>query len=341
MAVTEPPPPPVTDPDPLQIRTLFGTTRTDHYPLDAQNDEPDGHNWDMVVAESEIASRDDVLAFLRENAFEISLPGVDAYEPPHYFRDSITGHASPPVVRFLGPTTPEARRTTIRAMDNINAWLPWDKHITVGKDVGEANSEALHEANTVYSQKQAELDAAIEADDGSPYAKAAIEVARTERKAARRIYWETLYATKDGDNVIIANMDADLKGTAGGTGSFHVINIDESFNDSVNVIQHELLHALGLGGGRSCYEKFGADCDSSSFDGPMYYYSHVDVKKFPESTMAYASPYNDINGLSQIDGETLQAIYAREHLWEHPDQEDAVGILEHPDLTGAFGGVRE
>ena len=31
--------------------------------------------------------------------------------------------------------------------------------------------------------------------------------------------------------------------------------------------------------------------------------------------MAYASPYPDGQGLSQIDGETLQTIYTREELW--------------------------
>ena len=68
-----------------------------------------------------------------------------------------------------------------------------------------------------------------------------------------------------------------------------------------------------MSGGRSCYETLGSNCDTGSLSGPQRAYSHVPVDKFPESTMAYVSPYWDGHGLSYIDGETLQTIYTKLH----------------------------
>ena len=76
--------------------------------------------WEMVKRESEVASRDDVLAMLRENAFEMSL-GVDEHGFPSQAVGEITTYATPPVVRLVEGTTREARIATVRAIDNINA----------------------------------------------------------------------------------------------------------------------------------------------------------------------------------------------------------------------------
>ena len=120
----------------LKIATSFGTTSLDHYPLDARFVQS-GHDsdccWQMVEAESDIVSREQVLAFLREQTYDLTHPDGNSM-------DTIEVHASPPVIRFVDDTTPEARRATMRAVDNINAWLPWEKHISIGPDLNAEDS---------------------------------------------------------------------------------------------------------------------------------------------------------------------------------------------------------
>ena len=73
----------------------------------------------------------------------------------------------------------------------------------------------------------------------------------------------------------------------------------------------------------------------------MFYYSHVGVSEFPESEMAYASPYDDTHGLSQIDGETLQTIYTREHLWSFPAGDTADAAAQAARDAALFYGASE
>ena len=293
-----------------RIATTFSTTRLDHYPLDARRVRPEGPpekpqlricgagdqecqyenataltdyahmlenyeyelnefeagrgGWRMVIAKSDIASREDVWAMLQENVFRIEVEN-------EVFQDGIFGYLQPPVVRFVESS--RSRTGTIRAIDNINAWLPWDKHITVGGDIDRSawtqrysnfNFDDLLKTNEI----GVDLDTPLE---------------HSPRGAVAWAGWNSVH--------ILANR--------GSTGTV--------------TMQHELLHVLGLNGGRSCREMFGADCDNNSGPGgPMFYFSHVPVKQFPESEMAYASPYNNIDGLSQIDGEVIQVIYTRE-----------------------------
>lgn len=218
----------------------------------------------MVEGESNIASREDVLAMLREHVYGNVLEGWDQV---------IWLHWSPPVVRFVAGTTGEMRAATIRVVDNVNAWLPWERHITVGADLNQVQSESL---------------------------KNAID------------YWE-IFEHRDeiGPSTITAYIDSKItpeNPRGGGFSGFHV-----SWNEGhrEHIIQQELLHSLGMNGGRACFEAFGASCDNSSIEAPMVYYSHVPVSQFPESSMAYATPHNDEHGLSQIDGETIQILCTR------------------------------
>ena len=225
----------------IQITTQFSTTKADYYPLDARftpsGDDPNCC-WQMEVAESEIAPRDDVLAMPKESwAFR--------------------GHKSPPVVRFVRETTPEQRMTTVRAIDNINAWLPYARHITVGDDVDEADARAGLKGNDI------------------------------------SVHFLVL------DDFV-------------GVGLYNRILIDPvAASTDVVIIQHELLHAIGnFLGGRTCHEINCLEREDS------YLYLHIPVSRYPESELAYATPYNSEHGLSQIDGETIQAIYTREELWK-------------------------
>lgn len=274
--------------------TSFKSTRTDHYPLDAQNVRPEqpeliacvandidcqaynqlllhdyevslrvykaGRNWQMVEEESEIASRDDVLAMFRESVFVWKDQLTE-------FQRTIEGHTSPPVVRFLTGTRPESRAVTLRAIDNINAWLPYEKHITVGNDIDEREIP----------------------DPRFPYGSVIFP------------------------NVIIAKFDSNSLSGAGGVGNFFGIEISQCCSADHRVIQHELLHAMGLDGGRTYFETFGEGNEEEAANNG-HWYLHVPVSKFPESEMAYASPYDDRHGLSQIDGEMIQAVYTRESL---------------------------
>ena len=114
-------------------------------------------------------------------------------------------------------------------------------------------------------------------------------------------------------NGIVVDLDApEANFPRGAAATSNAIYSTRNTSGATWVIQHELLHVLGLVGGRACAETFGADCNSNSSGGSMFYLSHVPVSKFPESSMAYASPYDDTHGLSQIDGEAIQAIYTRE-----------------------------
>ena len=276
----EPPPPskPVVQPQ-GNSNTRFGTTKRDYYPLNARFQkirkptrqeynrefyeaalveyEAGTCCWEMAEGSSDIASREEVLSMLRENIYSFEnlvRKDADPDTPPGIVA-SIKGHSSPPEVRIVSGSGPKAALT--RAVDNINAWLPYRLHITVGNDISAS------------------------ADPGT--------------------------------NVIRANLNQVRDDEFDGDGGFYEINITEKHNENVSLIQHELLHALGMSGGRSCYETFGADCDTASLSGPQNAYSHVPISEFPESTMSYVSPYDDEHGLSQIDGETIQTIYTRLH----------------------------
>lgn len=433
-AATLPPPPttatlpapPTTVENNGPIATSFGTTKLDHFPLDAQNVRPQlpqrpqepklttctpsdsscqsfnqrrieeyqyalheyqherenytralraynaGQNWQMVKEESGISSRDKVLEMLRESAFVVQIV-IDPDGEPLPIDTQIDALRSPRAVRFDIKTPRDVRAATLRAIDNINAWLPWEKHITVGndadfealgalwsnaawaRDAGQwahsvwraaweqaevapsrivdavneeletainhrrfdaeqsgtefslshptivAVKEAVAEVITIYESRQnsqAQLLSAVKAG----LDKAKLKLSQLEKD------FERLHDAFVPWNII--NLEYGLEVVAGcGVALTSQIKINEGCGNT-NVIQHELLHTMGVNGGRTCHEEFGADCNSNSFDGPMYYYSHVPVSKFPKSTMAYASPYDDTHGLSQIDGEVIQAIYA-------------------------------
>ena len=265
------PHPPAYDPDPeaYQQALVAYQDALEYYAMELEEYEAGRCCWRMIPEESPIASREDVLAMLQENAFYV------AVDPPIEGRGEVAWsvmyvYAEPPSVRFAEETSRQARAAALRAIDNINAWLPWEKHVTVGADLDAAASAAARE--------NAEFDVG-------------------------------LYLDVDAENL------GDVLENAVGNDLTNFITMSREYNTNVSSIQHELLHALGLDGGRACYETFGGDCDTNSFDRPQFYYSHVPVSRFPESTMAYASPNDDTYGLSQIDGEVLQAIYTREGLW--------------------------
>ena len=298
VAIPEPGEPTIPVVEPTAIMTSFGVTQMDHYPLDArfaaQTDLEDPNCcWEMTEAPSEIASRNDVLAMLRENAFEIPID-VNEDGSIHYSTDYVIAHASPPVVRFVEGTTRDARNATIRAIDNINAWLSWDMHITVGDDLDRDTSDAIRELEAGTNRPREE-------DFGGD-----VEAFHRALYAWGQQIDEVLYRL--APNTISAYFGADSDEAAGWAG-FGSITITADAANSVGVIQHELLHSMGLGGGRACYETFGSECNSNSSSGLQYYYSHAPVSEFPESEMAYASPYDDRHGLSAIDGEVIQIIY--------------------------------
>ena len=312
--------PPVGPIEPSVIRTSFGATKNDHYPLNARRVRPGGERpdpqdfelqsdyqsvlqfyqeildayeagtccWDMVEEESAIASRNDVLAMLRENAYEVPI-GFDEDGLPYSAGGDIIAHASPPVIRFVQGTAPEHRDITMRAIDNINAWLPWEKHLTIGHDLDAATSEAVISLNA--------LQFPITDTEHEPPDEA--ELARLYERLSAVI-------RELPPNTITANFD--VVTSVGGFGSYDgfAISVDGAH---IELVQHELLHSLGLSGGRACFETFGSDCDSNSSSGLQYYYSHAPVSEFPESEMAYASPRDPRHGLSAIDGEVIQTIY--------------------------------
>ena len=252
--------------------------------------------WQMVKELSEIASRAEVFSMLRENVWRNEEFDFDENAGEWIPDGAIMGHLAPPVVRFLDTHGSELRNTTLRAIDNINAWLPWEKHITVGDDYNAAEIKAhMESVSNAYGDQNELFD----------------ERRLSEVVAAQRALDGVL-----GKNDILVNFLQGLGDPAcpdaGGCATNFGIEVNFNY---VGVIQHELLHSMGLNGGRTCYEAFGGSCDPNSFSGRQFFYSHVPVALFPESTMAYASPYNDEHGLSQIDGETLQTVYTREELW--------------------------
>ncbi len=241
-----------------KITTKFGKTKLDYYPLNAVNVcAGQDQCWAMVKEESNIASREDVIAMLKENTVLVTINGKDRLV-------GIPAFPTPPVVRFVEGTGSDARAATVRAIDNINAWLPWEKHVTVGDDLDTATSEQWKSARYVHHENYGEIHASVYEDPNANFA-------------------------------------------SGGPSGISIPYIH------VSDIQHELLHAMGIVGGRACVETFGDACNNNAFDGPMFYYSHVPVSEFPESSMAYASPYDDAHGLSQIDGEVLQTVYGVLH----------------------------
>lgn len=271
------PEPAAPEPGP-EIALSFGPTGLDHYPLDARVEKlpaavgGSGYRVSMVERESEITSREKVLSMFREQIYNTS-PYLLTLPLPHFFpeRRWITGYRTTPIVRFKSNTSAESRGMTLRVIDHVNAWLPYENHIEVGNDFSEIF------------------------DDFSP-------------------------RTVDGDEVgfavITASFDEDLGGAAG-TGARGAISIAPDFSTDIHVIQHELLHAMGLTGGGTLegsiseeeYQRIQREGLSSS-------YTHVPVSEFPESSMSYLSPYDGSHGLSQIDGEMIQAIYTRKDLWD-------------------------
>ncbi len=305
VSMMEPPPPEIKPPPPppetsaLTPGASFGSTGQDWYPLNARfqrigRPSREEYNrefyeaalehyqegtccWEMAKGTSPIASREDVLAMLRENIFsfnDIVDINADPSDTPGV-QEGIWGYKSPPVVRVVSGWGPKGALQ--RAIDNINAWLPYKAHITIGADI---------------------------TADADP-----------------------------GGNVIKAELLADSD-KYDGIGNFGGIEIKATSTGSISLIQHELLHALGMGGGRSCYETFGSNCDDGSVSGLQRAYSHVPVARFPESTMAYVSPYWDGHGLSQIDGETLQTIYTKLHgKREFPSNHPAAFVIEDEAIS--------
>ena len=258
--------------------------------------------WEMIKEESEIASRAEVFAMLEENAF--SVPSDDGHGP---IEESIYLHKSPPTVRFMSEQpAPAARAATLRAIDNINAWLPYDKHITVGEDVPLAilvNYEL--ELNKVVRT----LPSTVFWDDGDVgYYPEELRPGLSKSFDKAATAFNNLI--KEG-NIITVDLDSGVGGGYAGGGGFTGIHIHKDYSTNTAIIQHELLHALGMNGGKAGYIKFGRDFNKNSAEGPQSYYSHVLVSQFPESDMAYDSPYYAIHGLSQIDGETIQVLYTK------------------------------
>ncbi|MDE2815134.1 MAG: hypothetical protein OXK81_00350 [Chloroflexota bacterium] len=310
-----------------KIFTSLSYTKTDHYPFDAQNvlEKPAWSDyaglaaedyeyaltlyetelaryeaelgrgnccWEMVKEKSEIASREDVLSFLQEQTYTFQHANSG-----DVFEHEILVHANPPVVRFVQGTAKKWRNISMRAIDNINAWLPWGKHVTVGTDLDAATSEATIAIN----------ESIFPVSDYQPPDEAELQ---------------RFYATLDKlpPNTITAHFDAKINVSGFGSHDGFAIT-DSAIPDwgTQGGVQHELMHSLGLTGERSCVEKFGSACDAA--DPNQIPYKHVAVFKFPESAMAYLSPYYEIHGLSQIDGETIQTVYTREGLWKIPNRQ--------------------
>ena len=272
---------------PLKITTSFSTTKIDHYPLDAKfapsGDDPNCC-WTMEEAESDIASREDVTAFLYESYW-------DRHAGLYVLK-------SPKVVRVANYDAVDGSVTEVlRAIDNINAWLPWEKHLTMGAPISGDTWLPLYSA-----YKEAESAAFEAAESGTSEWDRLAELA------------ELVFP----DNDIIIRIDPEYGGCGAGGGRTVVVH-----SRCVNavVVQHELLHLLSADGSRTwdgiCESNGRDDChDHLKAD---YRYVHVPVSKFPESEMAYASPHDPKHGLSQIDGETLQVIQTRESHWTEID----------------------
>ena len=283
--VTLPPPRVVTEQDP-RIATSFGTTKLDHYPLDVQLRGNSGF-YHIVRAESEIASRDEVLALLKENIPKVTTDGKDRLLGGHVF-------PTPPVVRFVEGTTPEARAHGMRILDIFNAWLPYEKHVTVGDDLDTPTSKiwnlVLYEAHENYG----EIYVSISPDDPDSY--------NAGRGGPHGIFV--------GKRVSPDNWGLTSKEEAVYSDQF-----------TQKTVLHELFHAMGFTGERTCLALGDACTDS---------HRHVPVSKFPESTLSYRSFWQEVHGLSQIDGEALQTIYAVLHD-SLPTYVDVLRGLPNPD----------
>ena len=306
-----------------------------------------GQHREMVKQESRIASQEDVLEMLREYAYEVEIETDSGVE---LWSNYIQAHSLPPVVRFDSKTPGDVRAAAWRAIDNINAWLPWEKHITVGTDadleplevqynqardayaraqdvwnawhiafrhaengepglignavngllesvikihrhVAELNgeefslshpaivevSQAIDDVTAIYgANRHSQTQLLRELQAGRDKALARVTQADSDQELAE----DALYPNNDINVAYGRNVP---RGSCG-IGWSQGINIAEGCG-SVALVQHELLHALGLVGGCACHEEFGADCDINSIDVPMFYYSHVPVSRFPESAM--------------------------------------------------------
>ena len=264
----------------LNITTSFGSTQLDHYPLDAKFSPSGDHPyccWNMEEAESDIASREDVIAFLHESYWELSeAHGLYVNKLPRTVRvanyDAVEG------------TVPKV----LRAIDNINAWLPWEKHLTMRKLISGDTWLPLYAAFREVEDARSEFNE--------------LEFDRLAELAF------------PGDDFII-HIDPEY----GGCGSAGARTITVSNNCVLTtVFQHELLHLVSADGSRTwdgmCQSNGGNGCNDHAQADPNYV--HVPVSRFPESEMAYATPHDPTHGLSQIDGEVLQAIHTRESHWK-------------------------
>ncbi|MYH59400.1 MAG: hypothetical protein F4145_15755 [Boseongicola sp. SB0675_bin_26] len=254
----------------LNVATSFGTTGSDWYPLDARC------CWEMVEAESGIASREDVLAFLHESYWERSEDlGLYVNRLPR----TVTV-ANYDAVEGVVPMV-------LRAIDNINAWLPWERHLTMGEPISGDAWLPLH----------ADLEEAqAEHGFGTPDVERLVE----------QVY--------PGNDFVIMIEPPGFAGCAGA--GARLIYVSGRCTTTAT-FQHELLHLMSAEGSRTwdetCEREGGGDCRDHLQADPSLV--HVPVSRFPESEMAYASPYDSTHGLSQIDGETLQAIHTREAHW--------------------------
>ena len=306
----QPQPQPQPEPEPIteeqeEISTSFYATMDDHNILTTKiaDHEPDnilkgtrsrdinGNYYYAHLGNPSIASSSDVLKYLQQYSYEVEDGGLSV--PLLAFEEL-------PVIRLVEGYSQLELNTTIRAIDAINAWLPYDKHITLGDDVVEEQVGYDHFDNVI-TLFWKDIDVLNKGRVGPKIAG-----------SASRLESNSLH---EGENARVLNGHVNMANIVlhEGTPGFHyegdslaIYNrghIDSRFS----TVLHELMHVLFS---HDSIEDRTAGYDSHNYE--YWHLIHIPVALFPRSTMAYASSSAvSANELASIDGETLQAIYTK------------------------------
>ena len=130
---------------------------------------------------------------------------------------------SPPSVRFSADTPDDFRNLTIRAVDAINAWLPYEQHITIGSDVSRSTYNRLPPTGDIYvGLGRVRGGGRPDADGGADIDVSKVFDSAQNRWEKREILASRVWMTPNQE----------------GLSESHVFS----------TIVHELLHTLGLHG---------------------------------------------------------------------------------------------
>ena len=259
------------------------------------------------VESSSLASREHTRDFLKHYSWE---GRCDTSSPIRRFD-------IPPIVRFIPrQDTPRVRHAVMRSIDALNAYLPYNQHITIGEDITEEELSRLTD-NGIFNDELANI--------------ITVDLKSDEADATRIMLANGLYGHV---NVGGGIFDSFLTGKVD-TSAYSEEDIRRGVRAEIQTLStvgtHELYHVM------FAYSSINDHLSNYTFEGPGI---HVPVSDFPTSHMAYGSPGAvHYASLTSIDGEALNVVYTRFPSTIWPDDLRAESFGPWDDYAIRYSGT--